>query len=139
MFLKLSSSSPHSSVEVLASYPLPRSAIPFYYFIHFSSFHARNRNTKFQYQGSSKNIMVFLKNNIYYDELLDFLYTYIFLDSFLIDCSMGKLFFLLMHKLFSCSFSNSFKLSYTRRNLGSSSALEHTFSVMTDPVRGRRH
>lgn len=36
--------------------------------------------------------MVFLKNNIYYDELLDFLYTYIFLDSFLIDF-YGKAFF----------------------------------------------
>ena len=46
--------SPHSLVEVLASYPLPGSVIPLYYFIPFSSFHARNRNTKFKYQGSSK-------------------------------------------------------------------------------------
>ena len=58
---------------------------------------------------------MFLKNSTYYDELLDFLYTYIFLDSFLIDCSVGNLFFLLVYKLFSCSFSNSLKLSYTRK------------------------
>ena len=72
-------------------------------------------NNKFKYQGSSKNSIVFLKNSTYQNELLDFLYTYIFLDSFLIDCSVENLFFLLMYKLFSCSFSNSLKLSYTRK------------------------